>query len=167
MSDAEASRTPWVATHPLAQQQFERQRLVLAVDKQSQGRPDGGITERVHAVALAAYDRIIGLQLADIPTDACITKTPCDGDKAGPSPADRRKGGLKRSVATEGAGQPLSPGLPPMHWRSSATWYPTCTPRARLIDRHAGVGDRRARRSPPAWLRLAHRGHIAVLEAVV
>lgn len=28
-------------------------------------------------------------------------------DKAGPSPVDRRKGGLKRSVATEAAGIPL------------------------------------------------------------
>ena len=66
-----------------------------------------GIAEQVHRVALAAYDRIIGLRLADIPTDGCITKAPCGGDKAGPSPVDRRKGGLKRSVATEGAGVPL------------------------------------------------------------
>jgi hypothetical protein len=58
-------------------------------------------------VTLAAYDRIIGLQLADIAADGCITKAPCGGDKAGPSPVDRRKGGLKRSVATEGAGVPL------------------------------------------------------------
>ena len=33
-----------------------------------------GIAEQVHKVALAAYDRIIGLRLADIPTDGCITK---------------------------------------------------------------------------------------------
>jgi len=66
-----------------------------------------GIAQRVHAVALAAYDRIIGLQLVDIAADGCITKAPCGGDKAGPSLVDRRKGGLKRSVATEGAGAPL------------------------------------------------------------
>src|SRR5438552_1254416 len=66
-----------------------------------------GIAEQVHRVALAAYDRIIGLRLADVPTDGCITKAPCGGDKAGPSPVDRRKGGLKRSVATEGYGIPL------------------------------------------------------------
>jgi hypothetical protein len=34
-------------------------------------------------------------------------EAPCGGDKAGPSPVDRRKGGLKRSVATEDAGVPL------------------------------------------------------------
>ncbi|GAA0727839.1 hypothetical protein GCM10010199_40730 [Dactylosporangium roseum] len=66
-----------------------------------------GVPERVHAVALAAYDRIIGLQLADITADGCITKAPCGGDKAGPSPVDRRKSGLKRSTATDGAGVPL------------------------------------------------------------
>lgn len=66
-----------------------------------------GIAEQVHAIAVAAYHRIIGLDLSDIGVDGCITKAPCGGDKAGPSPVDRRKGGLKRSVATEAAGIPL------------------------------------------------------------
>jgi transposase len=66
-----------------------------------------GIAHQVHQVALAAYDRIIGLRLGDVATDGCITKAPCGGDRAGPSPVDRRKGGLKRSIATEGAGVPL------------------------------------------------------------
>jgi len=58
-------------------------------------------------VALAAYDWIIGLQLADITADGCISKAPCGGDKSGPSPVNRRKGGLKRSTATDRAGAPL------------------------------------------------------------
>jgi hypothetical protein len=66
-----------------------------------------GIAHKVHQVALAAYDRIIGLRLGDVATDGCITKAPCGGDRAGPSPVDRCKGGLKRSMATEGAGVPL------------------------------------------------------------
>lgn len=66
-----------------------------------------GIAQGVHAIALCAYDRIIGLQLGDVPADGCITKAPCGGDRAGPSPVDRRKGGLKRSVATDRAGVPL------------------------------------------------------------
>lgn len=66
-----------------------------------------GTAERVHAVALRAYDLIIGLDLADVSVDGCITKAPCGGDRSGPSPVDRRKGGLKRSTATEGAGVPL------------------------------------------------------------
>jgi transposase len=66
-----------------------------------------GTAQKVHAVALSAYDRIIGLDLGDISVDGCITKAPCGGDKAGPSPVDRRKQGLKRSTATEADGVPL------------------------------------------------------------
>ena len=61
----------------------------------------------MHALALAAYDQIIGLELADVAVDGCITKAAGGGECAGPSPVDRRKGGLKRSVATEAAGIPL------------------------------------------------------------
>ena len=49
----------------------------------------------------------IGLELTDLSVDGCMTKAPCGGEKAGPSPVDRRKGGLKRSVATEDHGTPL------------------------------------------------------------
>lgn len=66
-----------------------------------------GLAERLHAVAFAAYDLIIGLELADLSVDGCITKAPCGGDKAGPSPVDHRKDGLKRSVCVEGYGIPL------------------------------------------------------------
>jgi len=66
-----------------------------------------GIGQQVHALALRAYDQIIGLDLGDVAVDGCMTKAPCGGPLAGPSPVDRRKGGLKRSVATEAAGIPL------------------------------------------------------------
>jgi hypothetical protein len=66
-----------------------------------------GIAQKIHAVALAGYDLIIGLDLANVSVDGCITKAPCGGDKAGPSPVDRRKQGLKRSTATETDGVPL------------------------------------------------------------
>ncbi len=66
-----------------------------------------GIGEQVHALALRAYDQMIGLELCDVAVDGCITKAPCGGPLAGPSPVDRRKGGLKRSVATERRGIPL------------------------------------------------------------
>lgn len=45
-----------------------------------------GIAQRIHAAALAAYDRFIGLRLTDIPADGCITKAPSGGDKAGDLP---------------------------------------------------------------------------------
>jgi DDE family transposase len=66
-----------------------------------------GIGGQVHALALRAYDQMIGLELGDVAVDGCITKAPCGGERAGPSPVDRRKGGLKRSVATENYGIPL------------------------------------------------------------
>jgi hypothetical protein len=51
-----------------------------------------GLGQKLHEIALAAYDKIIGLDLDDLATDGCITKAPCGGEKAGPSPVDRRKG---------------------------------------------------------------------------
>jgi transposase len=66
-----------------------------------------GLSEQVHAVAVAAYDRMIGLELDDLAVDGCITKAPSGGEVAGRSPVDRGKGGLKRSVVTEGTGLPL------------------------------------------------------------
>ncbi|WP_043269946.1 IS5 family transposase [Streptomyces sp. CT34] len=66
-----------------------------------------GIAEQLHALALQAYDRMIGLELDELSVDGCITKAPCGGETAGRSPVDRGKQGLKRSVATEARGIPL------------------------------------------------------------
>ncbi|MBK3574963.1 IS5 family transposase [Streptomyces sp. MBT65] len=63
-----------------------------------------GIAEQVYALTLEAYDRMIGLELAELSVDGCITKAPCGGEAAGRSPVDRSKQGLKRSVATEARG---------------------------------------------------------------
>ena len=67
-----------------------------------------GIFDRLRLAALDAYETMIGLDLADVAVDGCTTKAPCGGQTAGPSPVDRRKQGLKRSVATEAAGIPLA-----------------------------------------------------------
>ncbi|MGF6946989.1 transposase [Streptomyces auratus] len=66
-----------------------------------------GISEKIHALALDAYDQMIGLGLSAISVDGCITKAPSGGDKAGRSPVDRGKQGLKRSVASDACGVPL------------------------------------------------------------
>jgi transposase len=66
-----------------------------------------GLSEQVHALALRAYDRMIGLELADLAVDGCITKAPSGGEVAGRSPVDRGKQGLKRSVVTDATGIPL------------------------------------------------------------
>ncbi|WP_327420434.1 IS5 family transposase [Streptomyces sp. NBC_01527] len=66
-----------------------------------------GLAMRLHAIALAAYDTMIGLNLDDLSADGCHTKAPCVGDKAGPSPVDRAKQGLKRSTLVDSGGIPL------------------------------------------------------------
>jgi len=66
-----------------------------------------GLADRLRLIALAAYDRMIGLELSDIAVDGCITKAPCGGQAAGRSPVDRGKQGRKRSVATDAKGIPL------------------------------------------------------------
>jgi transposase len=66
-----------------------------------------GLSETLHALALEQYDRLIGLDLTDLSADGCITKAPCGGARAGRSPVDRGKQGLKRSTVTDGAGVPL------------------------------------------------------------
>src|SRR5215204_468890 len=48
-------------------------------------------------MALETYDRLHGLELADLAVDCCITNEPCGGEKAGKSPVDRGKRGIKRS----------------------------------------------------------------------
>ncbi len=48
-----------------------------------------GVIETLREIVLEAYDRFIGLELADVAVDGCITKAPCGGEKAGKSPVDR------------------------------------------------------------------------------
>ena len=63
--------------------------------------------EKLHKIVLDAYDKLLGLDLSDVAVDCCITKAPCGGDKAGKSPVDRGKGGLKRSMVVDANGIPL------------------------------------------------------------
>jgi transposase len=67
-----------------------------------------GLAEQLRLLMLAAYDRLFGLELEHLAVDGCTTKAPCGGQTAGPSPVDRRKQGLKRSVAVEAGGIPLA-----------------------------------------------------------
>jgi transposase len=63
-----------------------------------------GVADHLRRAVLAAYDRLFGLELEHLAVDGCITKAPCGGQVAGPNPVDRRKQGLKRSVATDAGG---------------------------------------------------------------
>ena len=66
-----------------------------------------GVFAQLARIARESYDRIVGLLLDDIAVDGCITKAPGGGEVADPSPVDRRKQGMKRSVLVEGYGIPL------------------------------------------------------------
>ena len=74
---------------------------------------------------LEAYDRFIGLELSEVAVDCCITKAPCGGEKAGKSPVDRGKQGLKRSMAVDAKGIPLGSVSPPANHHDSPLLVPT------------------------------------------
>ena len=50
-----------------------------------------GVFDRLCAEALAAFDRVIGLDLDVVALDGSIHKAPCGGEGTGKSPVDRRK----------------------------------------------------------------------------
>src|SRR3954471_1552667 len=67
-----------------------------------------GVLDALRRSVLAAYERLIGLDLTDVCVDGCITKAPGGGECAGRSPVDRGKSGLKRSQLADGAGVPIT-----------------------------------------------------------
>lgn len=84
-----------------------------------------GVMERLRQLVLTAYDRLIGLDLAHLSVDGCLTKAPCGGEVAGRSPVDRGKQGLKRSSLVEGAGIPLGALTAPANCHDSPLLAPT------------------------------------------
>jgi len=84
-----------------------------------------GVIDALRKMALDAYDRVVGLELSDVAVDCCMTKAPCGGEKAGRSPVDRGKGGLKRSVAVDGRGIPLGSVTAPANRHDSPLLVPT------------------------------------------
>ena len=84
-----------------------------------------GVMERLRRICLEAYDHLIGLELSDLAVDGCTTKAPCGGEKAGRSPVDRGKRGIKRSMAVDAAGIPLGCVSAPANWHDSPLLVPT------------------------------------------
>lgn len=69
-----------------------------------------GVFDKVLEEAIAAYDRIIGLDLPEVAVDGSLHKAPCGGEGTGPNPTDRAKTGWKWSVATDRWGIPIDSG---------------------------------------------------------
>jgi transposase len=78
-----------------------------------------GLADRLRLIALAAYDRMIGLELSDIAIDGCITKAPCGGQAAGRSPG---------TVASRASSDP-SPPRPTASRSARCQHPPTATMR--------------------------------------
>jgi transposase len=76
-----------------------------------------GVVERLRLAVLGAYQRLFGLELEHLAVDGCITKAPCGGQVAGPSPVDRRKQGPEtldpHRRRRHPAGRGRCPGQPP------------------------------------------------------
>jgi hypothetical protein len=78
---------------------------------------------------LGAYQRPFGLELEHLAVDGCTTKAPCGGQVARPSPVDRRKQGLKRSVlTTDAGGVPLGAVAAPANRRNDGLLARPLTP---------------------------------------
>jgi len=86
---------------------------------------EAGAMEALEELALESYDRVVGLELADVAVDGCITKAPCGGEKAGKSPVDRGKRGIKRSTMVDANGIPLGVVSAPANRHDSPLLAPT------------------------------------------
>jgi transposase len=69
---------------------------------------DAGVFDRLVTEALAAYDRIIGLEPDVVSLDGSQQKAPCGGEGTGVNPVDKRKLGWKWSVVGDRNGIPLA-----------------------------------------------------------
>lgn len=98
-----------------------------------------GVFARLEQLCLEAYDRIVGLELADITVDGCIVKAPCGGEAAGRSPVDRGKQGTKRSLMVEARGIPIGCVIAGAHRNDSPLLRPTLEKLARF-DQGLGFG---------------------------
>ena len=84
-----------------------------------------GVIDALREIVLEAYDRLIGLELSEVDVDGCITKAPCGGEKAGRSPVDRGKRGIKRSTAVDREGIPIGGVTAPANRHDSPLLVPT------------------------------------------
>ena len=68
---------------------------------------DAGLFDRLVEEAIAAYDRIVGLDLTEVSVDGSGHKAPAGGEGTGKNPCDRAKSGWKWSLATDANGIPV------------------------------------------------------------
>jgi hypothetical protein len=87
-----------------------------------------GVFDQLKDEAMAAFDRVIGLDLGEVSLDGSLHKAPYGGEGTGPNPTDRAKLGWKWSVASDRHGIPSAgPSTAPTA-ATSACSSPRSTP---------------------------------------
>lgn len=135
-----------------------------------------GVFAQLNRIARESYDRIVGLLLDDIAVDGAITKAPGGGEVAGPSPVDRRKQDMKRSVLVEGYGIPLGRVLAGAQRHDSPLLAPTLDllddlgplPEEITVHLDAGYDSGKTRDTltePGLRGQIAHKGEKAPIQA--
>jgi hypothetical protein len=90
-----------------------------------------GVFDSVVEEALAAYDRIIGLDCSDVALDGSQHKAPCGGEDTGRNRTDRGKQGWKWSLLTDANGIPLGWSTTGANRHDLALFGPTIADTAR------------------------------------
>ncbi len=68
---------------------------------------EAGVFLKLWQAGVEQFDELCGLDWEWLSMDGAMTKAPLGGEKTGPNPTDRGKGGVKRSLLTEGHGVPI------------------------------------------------------------
>lgn len=112
-------------------------------DTTPRARRDEWITacvfDRLRAEAVAAFDRIIGLDLTEVAIDGSLHKAPYGGEGTRKSPVDRGKPGWKWSVGVDRHGIPLGWAIDGANRNDVRLLEPT------IDAMNAGVGPTRSR----------------------
>ncbi|MDE0353879.1 MAG: IS5 family transposase [bacterium] len=88
-------------------------------------RVRAGVFEALEAEALAAYDRIVGLDLSEVSVDGSQHKAPYGGARTGKNPCDRGKLGIKWSIMVDRNGIPLASALAGANRHDTTLFEPT------------------------------------------
>ncbi len=96
-----------------------------------------GVFENLEAEALAAYDRVIGLDLSEVSVDGSQHKAPSGGEGTGKNPCDRAKSGWKWSLAADRNGIPIGWATNGANRHDSILFQPTLE----AVDRRGLLPD--------------------------
>ena len=111
---------------------------------------EAGVFDALGTEAIAAYDRIVGLDLTDVAIDGSQHKAPCGGEGTGRNPTDRGKRGWKWSLMCDRAGIPVGWAADGANRHDTILFEPT-------LDDVARRGLLGGRRDPPPRPRLRQR----------